>query len=57
MTMDDLVLAVCTTPEPSEVDVLATQIAQAACFEVLMQEDVNEVDLSCLMLYVKYTCA
>ena len=55
--MDDLVLAVCTTPEPSEVDVLATQIAQAACFEVLMQEDANEVDLSCLMLYVKYTCA
>ena len=43
LAIDDLVQVYCTTAEPTDLDVMATRIAQAACFEVLMQEDTDEV--------------
>jgi len=43
LAIDDLVQVYCTTAEPTDLDVMATRIAQAACFEVLMQEDIDEM--------------
>jgi hypothetical protein len=50
LAIDDLVQVCCTTAEPTDLDVMATRIAQAACFEVLMQEDIDEVYCALLVI-------